>query len=106
MSLVLSLVGGRMGDINLKIIMDVNIPFLSVTQLGLVPLVMAVVEILKTVGLTGVGHRFAPLYSLGLGVAGSFLLPSATVQLTIIAGLTVGCVAAGVYSGVKTAVQG
>lgn len=86
--------------------MDVSIPFLTVTQLALVPLVMAVVALLRMVGLTGSTNRFAPLYALILGVAGSFLVPSATVQLTIIAGITIGCVAAGVYSGVKTTVQG
>ncbi len=86
--------------------MDINTPFLTVTQLGLVPLVMAIVSILKASGITGSTHRFAPIYSLVLGVGGAFLVPSATVQLTIIAGLTVGCISAGVYSGVKTTVQG
>ncbi len=86
--------------------MDINTPFLTVTQLGLVPLVMAVVSILKNGGLAGVTNRFAPLYSLLLGVGGAFLVPSASIQLTIIAGITIGCAAAGVYSGVKTTVQG
>ncbi len=82
-----------------------DIPFLTVTQLGLVPLVMAVVSLFKAVWSPS-DNRFAPLLALVLGIAGSFLLPSATVQLTIIAGVTIGCVAAGVYSGVKATVQG
>lgn len=101
------LLGGGAGVIKLKInIMDLNTPFLTVTQLGLVPLVMAVVSILKNVSVAGATNRFAPLYSLILGVGGAFLVPSATVQLTLIAGITIGCAAAGVYSGVKTTVQG
>lgn len=86
--------------------MDITTPFLTVTQLALVPLVMAVVALLKTTGIAGATNRFAPLYALVLGIGGAFLVPSATVQLTIIAGVTVGCIAAGVYSGVKTTVQG
>lgn len=82
---------------------DINTPFLTVTQLALVPLTMGVVQVIKSSGLP---DRFAPLTSLLLGVGGAFLIPSATVQLTIIAGLTLGCAAAGVYSGVKTTVQG
>lgn len=75
-------------------------------QLALVPLVMAVVSISKSVNLAGANNRFAPAYALALGVGGAFLVPSETVQLTIIAGLTIGCVAAGVYSGGKTIIQG
>lgn len=83
---------------------DLNTPFLTVTQLGLVPLVFAVVQIFKATGLTGATHRFAPILSLVFGIGSAFLVPSATLQLTIIAGATIGCVAAGVYSGVKTSV--
>lgn len=86
--------------------MDISSPFLTVTQLALVPLVMAVVSILKSTGVAGSTNRFAPLYSLVLGSGSAFLIPSATTQLTIIAGVTIGCVAAGVYSGVKTSIQG
>lgn len=86
--------------------MDITTPFLTVTQLALVPLVMAVVSVLKGVGWAGATNRFAPVYSLVLGTGSAFLIPSATTQLTIIAGLTIGCIAAGVYSGVKATVQG
>lgn len=85
---------------------DLTVPFLNVMQLAIVPLVMAIVSILKTASLAGPGNRFAPIFAVVLGVAGAFLIPSETWQLTIIAGLTVGCVAAGVYSGVKATVQG
>lgn len=84
--------------------MDLTTPFLTVAQLGLVPLVMAVVSTLKSVDLTGKDHRWAPLISLFLGVGGAFLVPSETMQFTIIAGLTIGTLAAGVYSGVKATV--
>lgn len=79
-------------------------PFLTVQQLALVPLVMAMVSLLKNAGLSGTDNRYSPLTSLGLGAAGAFLLPSPTWQLTILAGLTIGGLAAGVYSGVKATV--
>ncbi len=79
--------------------MDINTPFLSVVQLGLVPLVLALVQIYKMVFNDS---RLAPLLALCLGVGGAFLIPSATWQLTVLAGITIGCIAAGVYSGVKT----
>lgn len=84
--------------------MDITTPFLNVTQLAAVPLTMAIVSILKSVGLTGAEHRWAPLWSLGLGMAVVSLVPSSTWQFTVLAGLTVGCIAAGVYSGTKTVV--
>ncbi len=86
--------------------MDFSQSFLTVQQLGLVPLVMAVVALFKISGLAGPTNRFAPVYALLLGIIGAFLVPSATLSLTIIAGATIGCVAAGVYSGVSTTVQG
>lgn len=85
--------------------MDITTPFLSVLQLGIVPLVIGLVSVFKGAGITGVEHRFAPVISLALGVAGAFLLPSETWQHTVLAGLTIGCIAAGVYSGVKTTVS-
>lgn len=80
-------------------------PFLSVTQIALVPVVMALVAMIKGAGLAGSTNRFAPLESVGLGVLGALLVPSETIQLTIIAGVTIGLLAAGVYSGVKATVQ-
>lgn len=84
--------------------MDITTPFLSITQLALVPLVMAVVSLLKGAKLTGADHRWAPLTAFILGVASSTLIPSSTWQFTVLAGATIGCIAAGVYSGVKTTV--
>lgn len=84
--------------------MDITTPFLTIAQLGLVPLVMAVVAIFKSAGVTGEDHRWAPLISLLLGTGSAFLLPSVTWQLTVLAGLTIGTLAAGVYSGVKATV--
>lgn len=82
--------------------MDISTPFLSVTQLAVVPLVMAIVSLLKNANLTGADHRWAPIVALALSLALVFLVPSNTWQFTILAGLTLGCIAAGVYSGAKT----
>lgn len=84
--------------------MDITTPFLSVQQLGLVPLIMALVQVPKMAGLLGSDNRYAPITSVVFGVAVTFLLPSATWQMTVLAGLTLGCLAAGVYSGIKTTV--
>lgn len=86
--------------------MDLTTPFITVTQLALVPLVMALVSIAKNAGIAGETNRLAPIYSLILGIGLAFLLPSETLQFTILAGLLIGCTAAGVYSGVKTSVVG
>lgn len=78
--------------------MDITTPFLSVAQLGLVALVLALVQIYK---LVFNNTRWAPLISVVMGVGLAFLAPSPTWQLTILAGLTMGCIAAGTYSGIK-----
>lgn len=84
--------------------MDLTTPFLTVTQLAAVPLVMALVSLLKNAKVAGEENRWAPIISVALGSGLVWLVPSATWQATVLAGLTVGVIAAGVYSGVKTTV--
>ncbi len=79
--------------------MDITTAFLSAQQLLLAAVVMGVVSVAKA---SGMPSQWAPLSSLALGVAIVFLLPSATIQMTILAGLTVGLVASGAYSAGKT----
>lgn len=86
--------------------MDLNTAFITASQLALVPIVIGLIEIIKGVKLAGTDGRFAALYSLGLGVGGAFLLPSPTVQFTILAGIVIGLSASGVYSQVKKAIAG
>ncbi len=86
--------------------MDLQIPFINALQLGLVPLVMALVSLVKSADLAGINNRFAPILSLVLGGLLVWLVPSDTWQHTTLAGLVVGCVAAGVYGGTKTVVTG
>lgn len=81
--------------------MDFSTAFVSPEQLSLAALVWGVVYILT---LSGMPTRWAPISSLLLGVGGAFLLPSTTVQLTILAGLTIGLVASGAHSAIKTTV--
>ena len=83
--------------------MDLSTAFLSSSQLALSVVVVGIVSIAK---ISGMSSRYAPLASLILGIAIVFLLPSSTLPLTILAGLTVGLIASGAYSGVKTTVQG
>lgn len=84
--------------------MDVSTPFLTVSQLALVPLVMAIVSLLKNANMSGTNNWLSPITSVVLGVGGAFLVPAPTWQVTILAGLTIGCIAAGVYSGVKNTI--
>lgn len=82
--------------------MDLSTAFVSTQQLLLVPVVIGVTAVLKQTFVTGTTNRWTPIVALVLGVAGAFLLPSETLQTTILAGIVVGCSAAGVYSGAKT----
>lgn len=81
--------------------MDISTAFLSPEQISLAAIVWGIVYVLTV---TGVPTRWAPLSSLVLGVLVAFLLPSATVQLTILAGLTIGLIASGAHSAVKTTI--
>lgn len=86
--------------------MDISTAFISVQQLGLIPVVIGLVSLAKSVEVAGKNNRWAPLMALCLGVAGAFIIPSVTVQFTILAGIIIGLAAAGFYSGAKATVQG
>jgi uncharacterized membrane protein YdjX (TVP38/TMEM64 family) len=64
----------------------------------IVPIVIALVEVAKRIKLP---DQYAPLLSIILGVAGAFIFPQATIQLTILEGLVFGLSASGLYSGVR-----
>lgn len=83
--------------------MDTTITFLTAQHLGLIPVIVALVTVAKA---TGLPTRIASLTSLVLGLALSFLIPAATLPLTILAGLVIGLTASGAYSGVKSTVIG
>lgn len=75
---------------------------LTPAALGLVPLCIALTELVKIY----VDSRWAPIASLALGIAGSFLIPAPTLALTVLQGLVVGLSASGLYSGGKSVVKG
>lgn len=81
--------------------MDLSTAFLSPEQVALAAVVWGVVYVFTTAGLP---TRWAPLSSLAVGLGLAFLVPSATWQLTVLAGLTIGLVAGGAHSGVKATV--
>ena len=62
-------------------------------QIAPIPLVLAVVELIKGFGLPG---KFAPLVSVALGFVAAYLLHQPLIQ-----GLVFGLSAAGLYSGSK-----
>lgn len=70
---------------------------ISPSILALVPLVIGLTSIAKLY----VDNRYAPLISLGFGVALAFLVPAATLAITILSGLVIGLTASGLYSGAK-----
>lgn len=82
--------------------MDFSTAFLSAQQLLLVAFAMGIVQVFKSLNWTGTNNRFAPLLSLVAGSALVWLIPSATWQLTVLAGLTIGFLGAGVFSSAKT----
>lgn len=67
-----------------------------------VAIIVGLVEMAKQIGLP---TKFAPLASLIIGVAASFLFPAATVALTILFGVITGLTACGLYSGAKATIQ-
>ncbi len=85
--------------------MDFSVAFLSAQQLLLVAFVLGVVTILKNANLSGKDNRWAPAESLVTGLAIVWLIPSATWQLTILAGLSVGFLGSGIFSSAKTTFQ-
>lgn len=69
--------------------------------LSLVPLVIGLTALAKLY----VPSRWAPVIAIGLGLAGAFLFPAATMGLTIVSGIVVGLTASGLYSGVKSIIK-
>jgi len=74
---------------------------LSAEALALVPIVMALTALAKNY----MKSKWAPLMALVLGVAGMFLIPQATMAMTILSGIVVGLTASGLYSGGKTMIN-
>lgn len=70
---------------------------LSTLQLGLIPVIVGVVEVVKSVGLSA---KYASLVSLALGIVTVGVMDSFTAT-SIIAGLVVGLSASGLYSGTR-----
>lgn len=64
----------------------------------LVPIVIGVVALLKQY----IGTYFAPLLALAVGIGGSFLVPQATWQATLLVGFVVATTAAGTFTGGRT----
>ena len=77
--------------------MDITLIQLSASSLALVPVVLALTSLLKSY----IEPRWSPLISIGLGIAGAFLVPAITVPLTILQGVLIGVTASGIYSGGK-----
>lgn len=70
---------------------------ISPAIIGLVPIVIGLTAVAKLY----IDSRWAPLIALALGVGGAFLVPAATVAITVLSGIVVGLTASGLYSGAK-----
>lgn len=68
---------------------------------AVVPIILAIVQALKMVGLP---NKYSPIASIGLGILVGFVFrhEAADLSQTILAGVTYGLSASGLYSGVKT----
>lgn len=72
---------------------------LSAVSLALVPVVMAVTQIVK---MWVVDSRWAPIVSILAGIVLAFAIPETTVGMTVLQGVLIGLSAAGLFSGAKT----
>ena len=82
--------------------MDLNFVNYDITgAVAVVPIILAVIQALKMIGLP---NKYSPIASIGLGVIIGFLFrhDSADLSSTILAGVTYGLSASGLYSGIKT----
>lgn len=79
--------------------MDVTLVQLSAVSVALIPVVLGLTQIVKAWVLDA---RWAPLVSLGLGISTAFLVPSTSIQMTVLQGILVGLAASGIFSGIKT----
>ena len=68
----------------------------------LVPIIMALVQVIRGLGLD---VRFAPVAAIALGIVGAVGLDVFSFS-TVLSGIVVGLTASGIYSGVKTTVKG
>ncbi|NLI90211.1 MAG: hypothetical protein GX366_07385 [Epulopiscium sp.] len=75
---------------------------MTIYDVALVPLVMGVVQVAKTLGLS---NRFAPLLSVFLGVIIGVATSPNDLLKGIIVGIAVGLSAVGLYSGTKNTIE-
>jgi L-lactate permease len=81
-----------------------NVDFVNYDITGavaIVPIILAIVQALKLVGMP---NKYSPLASIALGIIVGFIFRHDTADLsqTILAGVTYGLSASGLYSGVKS----
>jgi hypothetical protein len=71
------------------------------SAVAIVPVIVALVQVAKMVGLPS---KFSPLVSLGAGILISFLFGNETgnISQSILSGVVYGLSASGLYSGIKT----
>lgn len=74
---------------------------LTPTLLALVPVVIGIIEVLK---LAGLPSKYAPFFSLVLGVAGAIAIAGANVE-AIIGGIVIGLSSSGLYAGTKASLK-
>ena len=78
--------------------MDFIIPL----QLALIPILVGVNQVLKTLGIP---KRFVPITSILLGVGISFIVPGvATTFVAVVGGAVIGLSAVGLFSGTRAIV--
>ncbi len=81
-----------------------DITLITPYSLALVPVIVGLVQAIKMANYFA--DRYFPLISIGLGIGLSFIFPSISIGFTILVGIVIGLMASGLYSGVKTTVQG
>lgn len=79
--------------------MDASLVTISAVSLALVPVVIALTQIVKSFVLDS---RWAPLVSIAFGILGAFIVPMETVPLTVLQGILIGLMSSGLFTGVRS----
>lgn len=74
----------------------------EIYDVAIIPLIMAVVELFKKVGLPA---KYSPFLAIALGLIVAFLYLNVTIKEAILVGFMIGLSASGLYSGSKNLVE-
>ena len=78
--------------------MDIALVQISAVSLALVPVVIALTQIVKVFLLDS---RWAAIVSIGFGILLAFAIPQTNIALTVLQGVLIGLTASGAFTGAR-----